>query len=66
MGQTDEDAVSAELSELIEGRLAPGFLGRADIEAEIRNGVKHGEFEVYYQPIVNMRSRNTEGFEALP
>lgn len=42
-----------------------GVVRLFDIETEIRNGVKNGEFEVYYQPIVDMRSRNTEGFEAL-
>ena len=45
MGQTDEDAVSAELSELIEGRLAPGFLGRADIEADVRDWLESSGLE---------------------
>lgn len=35
MAQADDDAAIAELSELIEARLAPGFLGRADIEADV-------------------------------
>ncbi|QOY92371.1 EAL domain-containing protein [Massilia sp. UMI-21] len=35
------------------------------LEAAMFNAVREGEFQLYYQPIVNARSRTIEGFETL-
>ena len=35
------------------------------IQAELRQALARGEFDVYYQPIVNLESRTTRQFEAL-
>ncbi|MCU1622993.1 MAG: putative signaling protein [Frankiales bacterium] len=39
---------------------------RLDIEEQIRHGISHDEFRVFYQPVVDMRAGNRfVGFEAL-
>jgi diguanylate cyclase (GGDEF)-like protein len=39
---------------------------RLDIEEQIRHGISHGEFRVFYQPVVDMTAGNRfVGFEAL-
>ncbi len=38
---------------------------RIQLESELRHGIERAEFEVYYQPIVDLRSRSIYGFEAL-
>jgi len=43
-----------------------GFGGdRLALEEEIRRGLERGEFEVYYQPIVNLRGGHITGYESL-
>jgi diguanylate cyclase (GGDEF)-like protein/PAS domain S-box-containing protein len=38
---------------------------RLELERELRNGIKLGEFIVHYQPIVELHSQAIKGFEAL-
>lgn len=38
---------------------------RLKLEEEIRNGIKAGEFVPYFQPLVDLESRQIIGFEAL-
>lgn len=35
------------------------------LELDLRNALLHGEFELHYQPIVDLRSNELSGFEAL-
>ena len=38
---------------------------RRSLELDLRNALASGAFEVYYQPLVNLRSQTVTGFEAL-
>ena len=38
---------------------------RRELEIDLRRAVAHQEFEVYYQPLVDLRSDRVSGFEAL-
>ena len=38
---------------------------KRDLERAVRNALARGEFEVHYQPIVDVRSERASGFEAL-
>ena len=38
---------------------------RHALEVDLRKAIAHGEFEVYYQPIVEVARREIRGFEAL-
>lgn len=38
---------------------------RRTLELELRSALSGGEFELYYQPVVNLRSGEVTGFEAL-
>ncbi|MGK7890157.1 MAG: putative bifunctional diguanylate cyclase/phosphodiesterase [Leptolyngbyaceae cyanobacterium] len=38
---------------------------RLEIESDLRRALEKNEFEVYYQPILSLRSRSLIGFEAL-
>jgi diguanylate cyclase (GGDEF)-like protein/PAS domain S-box-containing protein len=38
---------------------------RLELEKELRNGIKLGQFIVHYQPIVELHSQAIKGFEAL-
>ncbi len=40
-------------------------LARLDLEADMREGLKGGQFAVQYQPILDFASRKVVGFEAL-
>ncbi|KQP94247.1 MULTISPECIES: EAL domain-containing protein [unclassified Methylobacterium] len=40
-------------------------LGTLSLESEIRAGLRNGEFELFFQPIVRLPSRRLAGFEAL-
>jgi diguanylate cyclase (GGDEF)-like protein len=41
------------------------FRARRALEIDLRHAVAHDEFEVFYQPIVNLGSDDISGFEAL-
>ncbi|GJD46912.1 hypothetical protein AFCDBAGC_4797 [Methylobacterium cerastii] len=51
-GPTANDAFTSALNTLV-------------LEREIRDGVRAGQFEMHYQPIVRLSSRRLAGFEAL-
>ncbi len=36
-----------------------------ELETDLRHAVEHGEFEIHYQPIVNLQNLQLAGFEAL-
>jgi diguanylate cyclase (GGDEF)-like protein len=38
---------------------------RRALEADLRRALTAGEFEVYYQPLMNIKTRSINGFEAL-
>jgi diguanylate cyclase (GGDEF)-like protein len=38
---------------------------RRQLEVDLREAIKRGEFQLYYQPVVDMKSRMVVGFEAL-
>ena len=38
---------------------------RLERETELREAIEHDEFELYYQPIIELRTRRIIGFEAL-
>jgi diguanylate cyclase (GGDEF)-like protein len=41
------------------------LVARRDLEMALRNALQNGEFEVYYQPILNLEHNEVRGFEAL-
>jgi predicted signal transduction protein with EAL and GGDEF domain len=38
---------------------------RRTLELDLRSAIVHGEFELHYQPILNLQSNEVSGFEAL-
>ena len=38
---------------------------RRMLEIDLRNALRHGEFELYYQPLMNLERRKVSGVEAL-
>ncbi len=38
---------------------------RRSLELQLRSALAHGEFELYYQPLVSLHTRRITGFEAL-
>ena len=38
---------------------------RRSLELDLRRAAEHGDFQLYYQPIVGLRERRVTGFEAL-
>ena len=40
-------------------------LGRLRLEQELRRAVEHGEFTLWYQPVIDLRTRYATGAEAL-
>ncbi|WP_409304057.1 EAL domain-containing protein [Peribacillus sp. SCS-155] len=39
--------------------------GQALMEAKLRRALEHGEFELYYQPIIDLKTNSLKGLEAL-
>ncbi|MCA9838279.1 MAG: EAL domain-containing protein [Trueperaceae bacterium] len=42
-----------------------GYVERLSLEADLRNAVEQNQFSLVYQPILDLRSRELAGFEAL-
>jgi diguanylate cyclase (GGDEF)-like protein/PAS domain S-box-containing protein len=51
--------------ELFDEGMRERAIARAQIESDMRHGIQAGEFIVYYQPKVSLRTGRTAGFEAL-
>jgi diguanylate cyclase (GGDEF)-like protein len=51
--------------ELFDAEMHADALARLRLENDLRRAVEHQEFEVYYQPIVTLRTGELSGFEAL-
>ena len=50
---------------VFEGRMRDEALSRVRLEADIEIGIERNEFEPYYQPIVDVRTGQVTGVEAL-
>jgi diguanylate cyclase (GGDEF)-like protein/PAS domain S-box-containing protein len=68
------DADTAMYQAKAQGRACYALFGKAmheqavarlHLEADLRQALEQNEFEVYYQPIVQLRTRQVAGFEAL-
>jgi diguanylate cyclase (GGDEF)-like protein/PAS domain S-box-containing protein len=51
--------------ELFDAEMRAGALRRLEVERELRQAVERDEFELYYQPMVSLRSGEVLGLEAL-
>jgi diguanylate cyclase (GGDEF)-like protein len=51
--------------ELFDAEMHADALARLRLENDLRRAVEHGEFEVYYQPVVALSTGRLSGFEAL-
>jgi diguanylate cyclase (GGDEF)-like protein len=51
--------------ELFDADMHADALARLRLENDLRRAVEHGEFEVYYQPVIALASGKLSGFEAL-
>jgi EAL domain-containing protein (putative c-di-GMP-specific phosphodiesterase class I) len=52
-------------SEFFDASMHDNALGRLRLECELRNSVKRREFELHYQPIVDLNTHKVVGCEAL-
>jgi diguanylate cyclase (GGDEF)-like protein len=48
-----------------EGEMDKRLQARRVLELDLRKAIAHGEFEVHYQPILNLKTSQVTGFEAL-
>ena len=48
-----------------DNELSSSTLGRLQLEEDLRRGIEAGQFEVYYQPIVELESERVTSVEAL-
>ena len=48
-----------------EPAMLKGMDDRRRLEAELRTGIQRHEFELHYQPLVDIKTRRQKGFEAL-
>lgn len=51
--------------EIFDSRMHANILDRLELEADLRRAIDHKEFVVHYQPILNLKSHQLVGFEAL-
>jgi diguanylate cyclase (GGDEF)-like protein/PAS domain S-box-containing protein len=51
--------------ELFDPAMRERAVSRLRVETDLRNGIDHQEFEVFYQPIVALATGRISGFEAL-
>jgi len=50
---------------VFENKMHESLIKRAEIETELRHAIEHGEFEMHYQPIVNLLNNRIIALEAL-
>jgi diguanylate cyclase (GGDEF)-like protein len=48
-----------------DARMTAAVAERHEIEADMRLGLARGEFELHYQPVIDVRTRSVSGVEAL-
>jgi PAS domain S-box-containing protein len=58
-------ALGGSRCELFDEAMQTQALHRLKLEAELTTAVEEGQFRVYYQPVVALRTRQITGFEAL-
>ncbi|MBW4541159.1 MAG: EAL domain-containing protein [Myxacorys chilensis ATA2-1-KO14] len=51
--------------EIFDSQMYTEVVERLQIETDLRRAIEREEFEVYYQPIVDLKTHQTTGFEAL-
>ncbi len=52
-------------SEIFDGSMRDNAMTRLSIESELRSAIRDGELVVYYQPVVDLGTREIVAFEAL-
>jgi diguanylate cyclase (GGDEF)-like protein len=50
---------------MFERRMLTHAVSRLQLETDLRKAVERDEFEIFYQPIVDLRTKHIRGFEAL-
>jgi diguanylate cyclase (GGDEF)-like protein len=50
---------------LFDPQMDAGARARRSLEIELRAAVANGDFKLFYQPLVNLKSKQVSGFEAL-
>ena len=51
--------------ELFDAPMRIQTMARLQLETDLRQGIEQRDFEVYYQPIINLETKTIAGFEAL-
>jgi len=51
--------------EIYDPKMHANILDRLQLEADMRGALEHKEFIVFYQPIIDLKTHQTTGFEAL-
>jgi diguanylate cyclase (GGDEF)-like protein len=51
--------------EVFAARMHEQALARLQLEADLREAIQHQEFELYYQPIISLKTGRIAGFESL-
>jgi diguanylate cyclase (GGDEF)-like protein len=58
-------ALGGSRCELFDEAMQIQAVNRLKLEAELRTAEEEGQFQVYYQPVVTLKTRQITGFEAL-
>ncbi len=58
-------ALGGSRCELFDEAMQIQVLNRLKLESELQTAVEEGQFRVYYQPVVELKTRQITGFEAL-
>lgn len=58
-------ALGGARHEIFDNEMRRRALARLQLETDLRYALEHHDFEVYYQPKINLRTGHTIGFEAL-
>jgi polar amino acid transport system substrate-binding protein len=48
-----------------EEELSKEMMSRIELQSQLRSGIENQEFEVYYQPQIDLKTEKVKGFEAL-